>query len=98
MLESHEKKLNQHLTRIYRVRNELVHEGRTTIDLFLIAGHLRHYLIFSIEQITNELVENPTLEHLDDVFTYFENKLDSIKNASSIHEIYALKDYSGYME
>ncbi len=96
--EKHIIRLNQHLTRIYRVRNELVHEGRTSVDLFLIAGHLRHYLLFSIEQITNELIENPTLECLDDVFVYFENILERIKEADNIKEIFEIKRYTGYME
>jgi hypothetical protein len=76
----------------------LVHEGRTSVDLFLIAGHLRHYLLFSIEQITNELIENPTLECLDDVFVYFENILERIKDANNIDEIFEIKRYTGYME
>lgn len=97
-IEKHTTRLNQHLTRIYRVRNELVHEGRTSVDLFLIAGHLRHYLLFSIEQITNELIENPTLECLDDVFVYFENLLERIKDANNIKEIFEIKQYTGYME
>ncbi len=97
-IEDHATRLEQHLTRIYRVRNELVHEGRTSVDLFLIAGHLRHYLLFSIEQITNELVENPTLEHLDDVFVYFETLLTRIKSANNIQEVFAIKEYKGYME
>lgn len=97
-LEKHGKNLEQHLTRIYRIRNELVHEGKTTVDLFLVAGHLRHYLIFSIEQITNELVENPTLKNLDNVLTYYENVLDCIKNADNIHGVFVLKTYSGFME
>ena len=98
LLEQHSHRLEQHLTRIYRVRNELVHEGRSTVDLFLLAGHLRHYLLFSIEQITNELAENPTLDHIDDVFVYFETLLTRIKSANNIQEVFAIKEYKGYME
>ena len=98
LLEQHIKRLEQHLTRIYRVRNELVHEGRSTVDLYLLAGHLRHYLLFSIEQITNELAENPTLDQIDDVFVYFETLLTRIKSANNIQEIFSIKQYRGYME
>jgi len=97
-LEKHTKRLEQHLTRIFRVRNELVHEGKSSLDLFLIIGHLRHYLLFSIEQITNELNDNPPLVHLDDVFVYFENLLTRIKSAKNIGEIFEIKKYIGYME
>ncbi len=97
-LELHKKRLEHHLTRIYRVRNELVHEGSSSVDLFLIAGHLRHYLIFSIEQLTNELIENPTLNTIEDVFVYFENMLTMIEATNNIHEIFVVKNYKGYME
>lgn len=97
-IENHKQRLDQHLTRIYRVRNELVHEGRSVVDLFLIAGHLRHYLLFSIEQITNELAEQKTIQCLDDVFVYFENLLIRIESAKDIQEIFSIKKYDGYME
>jgi len=97
-IEKHTKRLEQHLTRIYRLRNELVHEGKSSVDLFLIAGHLRHYLLFSIEQITNELIDNQPLQNLDDVFVYFENLLTRIKDAKNIQEIFSIKEYKGYME
>lgn len=99
VIENHMMRLSQHITRIYRVRNELVHEGRSeSISLPLVAGHLRHYLLFSIEQITIELVQNTSLDHLDDVFVYYENLLDRIKTSSNISEILTIKPYMGFME
>lgn len=97
-LERHSKRLNQNLTRIYRIRNEIVHEGKTTAELELIAGHLRHYLLFSIEQITHEHSSNQVLRSLDDVFVLFENLYNQIKSANNIKEVFELKDYQGYME
>ena len=97
-IESHTKRLNQHLTRIYRVRNELVHEGKTKMNVRLMAGHLRHYLLFTIEQMTNEISENPTIEKIDDVFVYFENLMERIKLCKNLNEIIELKNYNGYME
>ena len=97
-LNNHRSRMEQHITRIYRVRNEIVHEGRSSVDLFLLAGHLRHYLLFSIEKITNELIENPALTQLDDVFTYFESLLEQIMKAANIQEIFHIKQYDGYME
>lgn len=97
-IELHSKRLNQHLTRIYRVRNELVHEGRTRTNTKLLAGHLRHYLLFTIEQVTNEISENPTLDKMDDVFVYFENLKERMKSCENLNQIIALKNYNGYME
>ncbi|MFV5698687.1 hypothetical protein EKL99_02050 [Flavobacterium sp. ZB4P23] len=97
-IELHQKRLDLHLTRIYKIRNELVHEGKTSVDLNQLASHLRHYLLFSIEQITNELNENIILNQLDDVFIYFENLNNRIINAKNIEEIFEIKEFKGYME
>lgn len=97
-VEKHTNRLNQHLTRLYRVRNELVHEGKTRMNVRLLAGHLRHYLLFSIEQLTHELCENPNIEKIDDAFVYFENMKERIKNAENYSEILKIKEYKGYME
>jgi hypothetical protein len=97
-LKLHKLRLGLHLTRIYKIRNELVHEGKTSVDLNLVASHLRHYLLFSIEQITNEINENPLLEHLDDVFIYYENLYNRIIKANNVEEIFEIKEFTGYME
>ena len=97
-LEKHTQRLQQHLTRIYRIRNEIVHEGNTSLELELIAGHLRHYLLFSIEQITHELSENELLDSLDDVFVYFENIFAQVKESENIRAVFDIKNYKGYME
>lgn len=97
-IEVHNKRLNQHLTRIYRVRNELVHEGKTTLQLNLIVGHLRHYLLFSIEQITNEISENENVEIMDDALVYYENLMERIRNCKNLSEILSIRNYKGYME
>lgn len=97
-LELHKTRLDLHLTRIYKIRNELVHEGKTSVDLNQLASHLRHYLLFSIEQITNELNENIVLNQLDDVFIYFENLYNRILKANNLEEIFTIKEFNGYME
>ena len=97
-LEKHIQRLDQHLTRLFRIRNEIVHEGKSMANLALMNGHLRHYLLFSIEQITNELSKNHSLSDLDDVFVYFENLVERIKSAKDIKEIFEIKKFVGYME
>ena len=97
-IKLHKKRLELHLTRIYKVRNELIHEGKVSGDLKLLASHLKHYLLFSIEQITNELNENSFLEHMDDVFIYYENLYLRIIECKNLDENYAIKEFKGYME
>jgi len=54
--------------------------------------------LFSIEQITNELNENSFLEHLDDVFIYYENLYLRIMESNNLEEVFAIKEFKGYME
>ena len=98
MIDQHEKRLVQHLTRLYRIRNEIVHEGASSLELELVCGHLRHYLLFSIEQITSAIANNDIIKNLDDAFVYYENIYKRIKKANSIKEIFDIHNYVGYME
>lgn len=97
-LSTHHDRLEQHLTRIYRIRNEIVHEGQVSTNLELVAGHLRHYLLFSIEQITHTMAEFDVLLTLEDVFIYYENLFEQLKSSSNIEVVFNVCSYQGYME
>lgn len=64
----------------------------------MVASHLRHYLLFSIEQITNEINENTFLNQLDDVYIYYENLFLRVKEANNIEDIFNIKVFKGYMD
>ncbi len=50
-INSHEKNLKWHIARIYRVRNELIHEAALTQEIEGITSNLRYYLVFVLNQI-----------------------------------------------
>lgn len=50
-VDMHRSNLLQHLSRIYRLRNELVHEAAIKQDIVNIASNLRFYLVFVINQM-----------------------------------------------
>lgn len=50
-IKSHEKNLKWHIARIYRVRNELIHEAALTQEIEGITSNLRYYLVFVLNQI-----------------------------------------------
>jgi hypothetical protein len=50
-IKSHEKNLKWHIARIYRVRNELIHEAALTQEIEGITSNLRYYLVFVLNQM-----------------------------------------------
>ena len=52
-VDLHKSNLLQHLSRIYRLRNELVHEAAIKQDIVNVTSNLRFYLVFVINQMVN---------------------------------------------
>ncbi len=52
-LKKHRANLEVHFTRIYRLRNEIIHDAATNTNNEHIASNLRYYLTF----ILNELID-----------------------------------------
>lgn len=50
-LTQHKTHLEQHITRIYRLRNELIHEAAIKQDIANVTSNLRSYLIFVLNQL-----------------------------------------------
>ncbi len=50
-LAQHRKNLEQHITRIYRLRNELIHEATIKQDIANVTSNLRSYLVFVLNQL-----------------------------------------------
>ncbi|WEK37493.1 MAG: hypothetical protein P0Y53_08260 [Candidatus Pseudobacter hemicellulosilyticus] len=73
-LKSHRNNLEIHLTRIYRLRNEIIHDAATNMNNEQIASNLRYYLTF----ILNELI---------DFFYQSEQQANSIEQYFILNEI-----------
>lgn len=50
-LAQHRKNLEQHITRIYRLRSELIHEAAIKQDIANVTSNLRSYLVFVLNQL-----------------------------------------------
>jgi hypothetical protein len=59
-LNNHETNLNQHIVRIYRLRNELIHEAAIKQDIENITSNLRYYLVFLLNQMIVYFANIPT--------------------------------------
>lgn len=77
-IKSHEKNLNQNISRIYHLRNELIHEAAIKQDIENITSNLRYYLVFLLNQIIVYFSNVPSTEinrykdySLDDMFSEY---------------------------
>lgn len=77
-LKRHEANLHIHLTRIYRLRNEIIHDAATDTNYEQIASNLRYYLTFMLNSIIDHLYTTKTTNaSIEEFFTlnelYYEN-------------------------
>jgi hypothetical protein len=75
----HQKNLMIHFTRIYRLRNEIIHDAATNTNNESIASNLRYYLTFMLNGVIGYLSSSPKDENsIEDYFTLNEIYLGNI--------------------
>ena len=85
VLENHQKNLEWNLTRIYRIRNEIVHNAAIKEDIAVLTSHLRYYLTFIINGLIDFLinrqmdVNNDQRISIDDYFLLQDLTLSSLE-------------------
>lgn len=89
-LTQHKKNLEQHITRIYRLRNELIHEAAIKQDIVNVTSNLRSYLIFVLNQLifhfSSSNYDMKSREMMQFFLTY-ESALKIISKYSDINKI-----------
>lgn len=72
-IQNHEKNLLRHLARIYRMRNELIHEAAIKQDIEGVTSNLRYYLVFLLNQFIVYFahVDEDKTASLDDFFLQY---------------------------
>lgn len=97
-MKQHESNLRQHLSRIYRLRNELVHEAAIKQDIVNVTSNLRFYLMFVINQMIGYFSDNDGKHKtMMRFFWQYEKNLYMIHQAndraSMINSLQAVKMY-----
>ena len=75
---NHVNNLERHITRIYSMRNALIHEAGINQDIENITSNLRYYLVFLLDQMIyyfsdTNLTNSITQASLDDFFNTYLN-------------------------
>lgn len=86
-INTHKDNLEIHFIRIYRLRNEIIHDAATNTNNELIASNLRYYLTFILNEIIDYLYNN--LGEKSSIEKYFiENE---IKMGNFNHQKFSLR-------
>lgn len=88
-LNRHQENLEIHFTRIYRLRNEIIHDAAMNTNNQLIVSNLRYYLTFILNEAIDYLsnASNNGCTSIEDYFISNELKLGNIQ-----HQGYTLID------
>jgi hypothetical protein len=73
-LENHQKNLDWNLNRIYRLRNEVVHNAAIKINIESVTSHIRYYLVFTLNGLLDYFLNEPVDVNHDkklDIDDYF---------------------------
>jgi hypothetical protein len=88
-IQNHSNNLDWNLNRIYRIRNEIVHNAAMKEDIAVLTSHLRYYLTFIINGLIDFLSNHPLdlnsddLINIDDYFMLQELRLSSLENTNT---------------
>lgn len=77
ILEQHKKNVQQHVHRLYRIRNSIVHAGQmqyNNTDLFI--KHLYEYIEYAVSVVIHRLEEEPTT-NLEQIFAQVRDSVDA---------------------
>ncbi|TBM99790.1 hypothetical protein EYD45_15355 [Hyunsoonleella flava] len=66
-LKKHELNLEHHLTRIYRTRNQIVHDAAKNMNILLLTSSLKYYLAYSIDVTTYWLTDSIPIHSIEDI-------------------------------
>ncbi len=88
-LEKHKKNLEVHFTRIYRLRNEIIHDAATNTNNEHIASNLRYYLTFILNELIDFFARNAGHEiSIEDYFILSELEIGNIAlNGYKLNEL-----------
>lgn len=100
-LKNNEKNVVRHLIRMYRLRNELVHEAAIKQNIQNVTSNLRYYLVFTINHLVDWLLdaeENKRETGIEEMFYHYEILRKSIFKDFDFDRIMSVKLNDGLIK
>ena len=79
-IEKHERNLEWHIHRIWRVRCDIVHSAAYSLNLNLLSANLEYYLKSLLELIMESFASNQSLRSIDELFVRYRYANDRLHN------------------
>ncbi len=104
MIDRNMENLDWNLTRLYRVRNEIVHNAAIKSDIESLVSHLKFYLLFTICSLMDffaEKAEDYNFDSkitLDDYFEIREMRFDNLTHEKNKIDVQELKKFMNPLE
>lgn len=92
LLEKHRKNIQQHVHRLYRIRNSIVHSGEMQYNANLFTKHLYEYIEYAVSVVMHRLDEDPTAD-LEQIFAQVR---DSVEVTTETLKNSRLLDHDSY--
>ena len=100
-LRRHRTNIERHLIRIYRLRNELVHEAAIKQDIASVTSNVRYYLVFVLNRLIGFLKEggaSPDEKEMFHFFWVYDSVLKTIERTNyDIEQIMAVSLEGNYI-
>lgn len=77
--EQYKTRVSWHITRMYRIRNSIIHSGDSDNKIEHICNHLHAYVDILIDEMVNRLTCGMQLSSVDDVITFNQFRCDELQ-------------------
>lgn len=91
-IKKHQMTLEQHISRMYRIRNQIVHDAAMELNIILITSNIKYYLLFTLEKIITEFSkEDCVFKNLTEFYQFnyfvFDNRFCRNGSFDKIEEV-----------
>jgi hypothetical protein len=85
-LKSHQRRLEWHVYRIYRMRNAVVHNAEVSGNITLLSANLEYYLKTVLNVVLQQIQNTPTMSGLGELFDRLDDTQTRLLNAKADDE------------
>lgn len=86
------ERVRWHLYRLYRVRNQIVHDGETNRNIHILGQHLHIYCDRVLNELLNKLSAHKYLQTIDDVFFETSSIMNYKRERFKSNEVVSIDD------
>ncbi len=75
----HVENLERHIQRIYRTRNQIVHEAAINNNIRILTGNIKYYIIYTLNAVLGDIDKQKSISSIREHFHYRSMLMENIK-------------------